>query len=257
MKKKKRKKEKLVYKKARSVFFLILIVLIIIFIINTVGNNNSIQTSTIPDKLVNSIDLTNYANVDRYIVYGTHFNLEGTLNIKENVQLKEVEIVAKNSDEDEIIIDTEYTYNDNLLAFTTIEEINKGLNLEELQLNNYYLLLKLQLMNNEIKYYSLKNNTEYGDINYYTLTRNGKNNNINIGFKQKDDIPFLELSVKEVNELPNDVYDVVIDPGHGGADGGAVSGNHVEAEIVLESAYELKKQLEEIRFKGNCYKRRE
>ena len=112
-------------------------------------------------------------------------------------------------------------------------------------------------MNNEIKYYSLKNNTEYGDINYYTLTRNGKNNNINIGFKQKDDIPFLELSVKEVNELPNDVYDVVIDPGHGGADGGAVSGNHVEAEIVLESAYELKKQLEEIRFKGNCYKRRE
>ena len=62
-------------------------------------------------------------------------------------------------------------------------------------------------------------------------------------------MPILGFHITTVNELPDDVYDVVIDPGHGGSDGGAVSGRYTESEIVLDCAIELKKQLENIGLK--------
>ena len=45
------------------------------------------------------------------------------------------------------------------------------------------------------------------------------------------------------------MYDVVIDPGHGGSDVGAVNGRYMESEIALDCALELKTQLEKIGLK--------
>lgn len=50
-------------------------------------------------------------------------------------------------------------------------------------------------------------------------------------------------------ELPEDVYDIVIDAGHGVSDGGTVNKEYTEAKIVLDFAIELKDKLEELGLK--------
>ena len=51
--------------------------------------------------------------------------------------------------------------------------------------------------------------------------------------------------------LPEDVYDIVIDPGHGGTDAGSLSPDqkHYEKDIVLEIAHKTKAALEELGYK--------
>lgn len=246
-KRKPKKKKKTSHKR---LFFIIVILILIYIIFNkTNKENDSVSTIALAKELFNNIDTTSYASIDRYIVYGTHLNIEGSIQINENNAIQNVEVIAKNINGQELPIDTEYTYEDDILSFSTLKEINTGLNLETLQTTNYYMFLKLQFPNNETKYYSLKNDTEYGNIEYYTLTRNNANQKININFNTFENIPFLGLNITKVNELPQNVYDVVIDPGHGGNDTGAISGRYEEAEIVLDCAKELKKQLEGIGLK--------
>ena len=50
-------------------------------------------------------------------------------------------------------------------------------------------------------------------------------------------------------ELPNEIYDFVIDAGHGGKDVGERSGTNTEADITLDYAKELKNKLEELGLK--------
>ena len=75
----------------------------------------------------------------------------------------------------------------------------------------------------DYKYYTLENDSEYKDIEYFTLTKAGKNNKINIKFDKQDldgkKYNYLGLTIKE-EKLPDDVYDFVIDSGHGGTDSG-------------------------------------
>ena len=246
-KRKPKKKKKTSHK--RLFFIIVILILIYILFNKTNKENDSVSTIALAKEIFNNIDTTSYASIDRYIVYGTHLNIEGSIQINENNTIQNVEVIAKNINGQELPIDTEYTYEDDILSFSTLKEINTGLNLETLQTTNYYMLLKLQFPNNETKYYSLKNDTEYGNIEYYTLTRNNANQKININFNTFENIPFLGLNITKVNELPQNVYDVVIDPGHGGNDTGAISGRYEEAEIVLDCAKELKKQLEEIGLK--------
>ena len=249
--KSKKKKYKLSYQKIVVFLLIIIFVLIIYNIISNLNKENeSIQTASLIDnEALKDIETSSYANVSRYIVYGTHLNLEGDIEINENTSIQNAGVVVKNVSGEEIAIDTDYTYDDNLLSFSTLKEINTGLDLESLEVTDYYILLKVEFANNEIKYYSLSNDTEYGDIDYYTLTRNNSNNKIDINFSRISNVPVLSLNITTVNELPEDVYDVVIDPGHGGADGGASSGDYIESDIVLDCAYELKVQLEELGLK--------
>ena len=247
---KRNRKNKILLRKA---FMLGVIILMILLINNIIKGKDqeadSVETASITEEISNMIEKDIYANISRYIVYGTHLNLEGSIEFKVDNLIDNAQIVAKSSSDEEIIIDTEYEYDDNILSFSTIEEINTGLNLETLETKDYIILLKVKFSNNQTKYYSLSNNSEYGNIEYYTLTRNNINNKININFTTLNDIPILKLDITPVNDLPEEVYDVVIDPGHGGSDGGAVLGRYTESEIVLDCANELKKQLENIGLK--------
>ena len=244
---KKKNKENLLFLKRIIMFIVIIVIIISIYHIssNESEKNASVYAFSSIDKIVNEIETDAYANVNQYIVYGTHFNLEGDMKIHADNSITSVEVVAKTASEEELTIDTEYTYEDNQLSFSTLKEINTGLDLENLEVKDYYILLKIKFSDNTTKYYSLSNNTEYGNIEYYTLTRNNKNNKINIDFATINNIPILGLHITTVKELPKDVYDVVIDPGHGGSDVGAVSGRYMESEIALDCALELKTQLEE------------
>ena len=59
---------------------------------------------------------------------------------------------------------------------------------------------------------------------------------------------FLKIKMEDTT-LPDDVYDIVIDAGHGGADKGENSGAYTEADITLDYAKELKNKLEAMGYK--------
>lgn len=250
-KKKKRYKKNQLFSRRIMMFIIIIAIIVLIYhiIANESEKNASVNAFSSINEIMDEIETDTYANINRYIVYGTHFNLEGNIEIRENNSIESAGVVAKTASGEEISIDTEYTYENNQLSFSTLKEINTGLDLESLEVEDYYILLKVKFSNDETKYYPLSNNTEYGNIEYYTLTRNHTNNRINIDFTTINNLPILGFHITEVNELPEDVYDVVIDPGHGGSDVGAVLGRYMESEIALDCALELKTQLEAIGLK--------
>ena len=250
-KKKRRYKKNQVFSKRIKMFIIIIVIMIFIYhiCVNERQENESVYAFSSINEIADEIETNVYANVNRYIVYGTHFNIEGDIDIHETNSIDSVEVVAKTASGEEIGIDTEYTHENNQLSFSTLKEINTGLDLESLKVEDYYILLKVRFLNNETKYYSLSNDTEYGNIEYYTLTRNHTNNRIYMDFTTINNMPILGFHITTVNELPDNIYDVVIDPGHGGSDVGAVNGRYMESEIALDCALELKKQLEAIGLK--------
>ena len=237
-------------KRNRLVLFILIFVIALTYIIiqKREGEIYATTTSASIGEIIDIIEKKN-AEVNKYIVYGTHLNLEGSIDIT-NPEIKGVNIVAKKSSGEEVIVDTTYEYESGELSFSTLNKINTGLDLESLEVDNYYMLLKVTSDNGQINYYSLSNATEYkAPIDYYTLTRNNSNNKINISFLTQNGVSALALNINKVSKLPEEVYDIVIDPGHGGNDTGAISGRYEEDEIVLENSLDLKKKLENLGLK--------
>lgn len=247
---KRKKKNKSYQKRNRMVLFAFILVILLVYIIIQKREDTSYATTT-SASIGDIIDVieNEEADVSRYIVYGTHLNLEGSLDII-NPEIENVQIVAKKVTGEEVTVDTTYEYENGKLSFSTLDKINKGLDLESLDVDNYYILLKVTSSNGQTNYYSLSNDTEYNkEIDYYTLTRNNSNNKIDISFLSQNSVSALVLNITKVHKLPDNVYDVVIDPGHGGNDTGAISGKYQEDEIVLENSLELKKKLESLGLK--------
>ena len=97
---------------------------------------------------------------------------------------------------------------------------NLGIRLADLDEGEYFIKI------NELPVYVME------DINecWYTITRNGQANQVTLQSKNGQ----LSIKVHKVNQLPENVYDVLIDPGHGGLDGGTVANNLTEAQEVLK-----------------------
>lgn len=248
--KKKKQNDNNILIKIIVVLFIILMVFLIYTKINR-DNNQTLITSAKTTALFDNINKNSNVNVTKYIVYGTHLNIEGTISIPKisGISLEKVDIIVKNIYDEEIIINLDYTYTDNLLSFSTIDKLNSGLDLENLSVNNYYIFLKTTFSNSEINYYSLVNDTDFDHTTYYTITKNNSNNKIDIGFDKYNEIPYMTINVSKVSELPENVYDVVIDPGHGGSDSGAKSNGYYESDIVLDCATKLKSKLEDLGLK--------
>ena len=207
------KHKKIFYGRLIIFIFIILIIILINKIISVVNDGDYVQAFSSVGEISKDIEKDSYGNVSRYIVYGTHLNIEGDIELKESNKIKNVQVVAKNTSGKEIGIPTTYTYEDEKLSFSTLDKINTGLDLEKLDVKDYYILLKITYSNNKGKYYTLKNDTEYKEpIEYYTLTRNKSNKRINISFITVDNVPYLGLDITKVSNFPEDVYDVVIDP---------------------------------------------
>jgi len=207
-----------------------------------------------------------YAEIDRYIVYGTHLNIEGVIDEKiYEDNIISAELVFK-SIEDKIQtfeIEYEMSHNDKF-TFYTSENINQGIDLESLKKGNYYVFIKIKEKNlnkkdedgDIVTYYSLKNKTKYNNLEYYTITKNNKNNKIDIIFDNlvldEGKKEYMNIKIEET-KLPENVYDIVIDPGHGGKDGGAVTTyngkEYAEKDITLDYAKDLKKALKELGLK--------
>ena len=88
------------------------------------------------------------------------------------------------------------------------------------------------------KYYPLKNGTDYQETVYYTMSSVG--NRIVIG--DEDEYQTMQMTVQENSD--EGIYDVVIDPAHGGSDPGASGNGHNEKEYLLKLALKIKDKLE-------------
>lgn len=184
--------------------------------------------------------------------YGKSLHIEGKIaNInKDNFESAKLYITDG--------LDYEKTYNLNCtfeeknLVFVS-DLINSGIIIDNLENKEYYILLRLKLNNSvEPKFYSFTNASENGNIEYYTVTKNNSNKKANIKFETKENnnkkYNLLTLKLEDTN-LPDDVYDIVIDAGHGGKDPGEKSGQITEANVTLEYAKMLKNSLENLGYK--------
>lgn len=232
------------------VLFIILMIALIYIKVKRDYSEEAIETAKM-EKIFQNINSTTCADVTKYIVYGTHFNLEGSIEIPKltGISISKAEVVIEDLEQQEQTIDCDYTYSNGVLSFSTIDEINDGLYLDGLENSSYYIFLKVTFSNYEVNYYSLKNTTQYENVEYYTVTKENSNNKIYIDFETYNDIDYMKIKVSKIDELPEDVYDIVIDPGHGGSDSGSSSGGYTEAEIVLEVGLKLQQQLESLGYK--------
>jgi len=190
--------------------------------------------------------------INNYYLYGTHFNVEGKIKQISTNSIKDVKFTLVDISENEKEYEAIYEIAGNELAVKTSKLINEGLYLEDIKSGEYFLFLKIKYSNDEIKYYSMKNNTNYEDLEYYTITKNKSNKKINIGFdvfkSNDEDMSYIKFSVAKA-KLPASVFDISIDPGHGGSDPGAISGKYKEAEIAMKYSAELKQKLEDLGLK--------
>ena len=228
----------------KKVFCCLVILLFLVFFTGCFNSDKTLENEKINkhefQDILEQIDINNYIPLDEYYIYGKHFNLK----FKKNsiADFNEVKVVLKNDEQ-------EFTFNlyEDEGYYKTSEYLNMGINLEKVPVGNYIILIKT--IKDDVKtYYNLVNNTSYSDLDYYTMTKNGKNNHITMKFLSYNNSYYFRLNCVE-EKLPEDVYDVVLDPGHGGNDSGAVNGKYKESTINLEYGLMLKEALEDIGLK--------
>lgn len=190
--------------------------------------------------------------ISEYVIYGTNLNITTKItdNNYDNVKLY---LWSKN---EKINIPIETTIKNNYIQIKTSYYVNQGINLENLKNGDYELILVTEKNNSEkkknemeTKYYYFHNDTTYSNLEYYTITKNGKNQRVNMNWDNNQHLLFKIEDTK----LPDNVYDIAIDPGHSGIDGGAegtLNGiKYNERNLNLTICLELKEQLEKLGYK--------
>lgn len=215
----------------KKIIFLVILV-VGIFLGYTIYRNNKEANKFIYEDILNSIK-DNKAEVTDFAIYGKYLNLKGNFPSSDNYEL-----VFKNNEEE---IQIKSFIND----FSTSDYINDGINLEKLKTGKYIMLLH-NFGTDE--YYNLINRSTYHENKYYTMTKDNKNNLITFNEEEWNDIKYWTITIEET-KLPDDVYDIVIDPGHGGIDTGASNGNYHESKYTLEYGLALKEALEDVGLK--------
>lgn len=185
-----------------------------------------------------------YINLDEYYIYGTYLNLKGSMSLEEGKSVEDLKLYFTDKEANENEHSISYEVNEGELTFYLSTKINDGINLEELIIGNFIPIIEITYSDYITKYYMISNQSEYTNLEYYTITKNNSNNKIFI------DGSGANLIIKiEKSELPEDVYDIVIDPGHGGKDSGAINDNYYESNIVMDYAISLKSSLEDLGLK--------
>ena len=177
------------------------------------------------------------AQINELYIYGNHLNLKGTLNIEnEIIDLNLILFGNK-----EISYKLNFEISENSINFFLSDKKNKGILLDSLEKNSYIAFLKATDINGINTYYKLINKTNYPETNYYTIRKNNKSNYIVI----KDDREnTLNINVMDKKDDSTDIYDIVIDAGHGGIDPGACFNGLCETDFTLTLSKKLKEKLE-------------
>lgn len=175
------------------------------------------------------------AEINKISIYGKHLNISGSLDIDAEISKMNLILFSKN----EIEYNLNFEKNSEFISFNTGELKNKGINLGELDKANYFVYLKVIDINNNIKNYKLINKTEYNETEYYTLRKQNSFNRILI---KEDKQGTLNINVASSDN--ENIYDIVIDAGHGGIDSGACYKGICETNFTLTLSKMLKEKLE-------------
>ena len=171
-------------------------------------------------------------NIDKFFIYGNHLNLHGSL-----VDDDKLDLILYDGN----FLSFEIDKNDD--GFSLSKNVNDGILLDDIPVGKYFMFLRSNNVNEKgdtfYKYYSLNNTTDYKETIFYTFSSVG--NKIII---DTDDV-YNTLTLNVNKEKNNDVYDVVVDPGHGGMDSGASKNGHKESDFTMQAAISLKEKLEE------------
>lgn len=182
-----------------------------------------------------------YANLTDAYIYGTHLNIEGKIEL-DNSNIEKITLILAN-EEEQLEYNLKYEIQDSQILFTTCEYINKGINLEKIFKEKYAFLLKVKEKSGKNKYYSFNtDDVKIEELEYYSISNNNMTNYITLKEIKKEDSYFI-LSLENM-KMPENIYDITIDAGHGGNNPGAVYKGYYESYIVLDYALKLKEVLE-------------
>ena len=202
------------------------------------------------DDIFSSVQ-TKTATITNFYTYGDTLKIEGKLSNISKDNFEGAKLIFTNG-VDEKTVSLETHIEEKNLIFKT-SQINEAIELDKLDFGNYYILFRVKLNNSSVpKMYFLAPETELEGIRYYTVTKNSESKRIEIDMSEKEikDKRYKYLSVQVLNDkAPENVYDFVIDAGHGGKDEGERSGRYTEADIALDYAKDLKAKLEELGLK--------
>lgn len=193
------------------------------------------------------------AEVTEFFTYGNSLNISCKLSGLNKDNYESARLIVTDGKKYEKEFKLSSKFEDKNVIITTSNSINDAINLDTIDSGNYYLLLRVKVNNSaNHKYYLLKNKSQYENIEYYTITRDSKNKKINLEIAEDNynetQYSYMKLNVEEV-QLPEEIYDIVIDAGHGGTDSGEVYNGNSEEKITLEYANLLKNALEQKGFK--------
>lgn len=172
-------------------------------------------------------------NIDNIFIYGTHLNFSGNL-----VNDNNLDIVLYNGE----FIEYKINIDNDSSSFNLSNNINEGIFLDDIPVGKYYFFLRATTRDKDNKekqkYYILNNTTDYKEMIYYTLSN--KNNKITIN----NDGEYKTLMLNVLENKDREIYDIVIDPGHGGKDSGANKNGYYEKDLTMKIALNLKQKFE-------------
>lgn len=178
--------------------------------------------------------------ISKYYVYSTYLNMEGSMDLTD-ISFEDVKLSIYDGKFRDV--DINYDVSGTRLTFSFSEELNRGLYLDDIKRGIYYLFIKVTFKNFEddekiVRYYALDNKTDYKETTYYTMSE--FNNKVVIN--SDNDYPTMMLNISKNKE--EDVVDFVIDPGHGGMDGGAEAFGVCERDYTYKLATTIGEKLE-------------
>ncbi len=223
----------------KSVF----IILIIIIAISSIGYVIYVEKNK--EKIIPLSTEQEKVAVTEYYIYGTTLNMKGTLTI-ENLDFDKIELVLYN-DKDFLEYEIEYDEDGNKVNFYLSDLINEGLYLDNIEIDKRYMFIRttkeLEEKDNEgnpqyeYKYYGLENKTEYPKTTYYTMSKYNRKIEIN------SDNTYQTMMLNIIENKDKEIYDIVIDAGHGGIDPGTTVNGQKETDFTLDIAKLLKEDL--------------
>lgn len=231
-------------KKIIFIVFICIAIILAIFISSILLQKNEIIKTSAKSEYDQNIQIEEtYANLTDAYIYGTHLNIEGKIEL-DNSNIEKITLILAN-EEEQLEYNLKYETQETQILFTTCEYINRGINLEKISKEKYAFLIKTKEKTGETKYYTLnKNNVKIKELEYYTISNNNMTKYITLKQVKKEETSYLILSLENM-EMPEDIYDITLDAGHGGSSSGATYKGYYESKIVLDYALELKEMLEE------------
>ncbi|MDD2435557.1 MAG: N-acetylmuramoyl-L-alanine amidase [Bacilli bacterium] len=215
------------------------------------GLLNSLPTIVTSDKLKIEKEI---ADIDKLYIYGNHLNMEGSIALNDSINEKKVKFAGLDItfpkleidkiqlvlyNKKEILYNLIYTINEENITFKTSDKINTGIYLDGFKIKDYFAFLYVTFKEGKGQYYALNNLTDYPKTEYYPIL-----NKYKIVVDSSNDYETIAFNINKSDSEA--IYDIIIDPGHGGYDPGACYRriSPCETDYTIKYSKALKEKLE-------------